>query len=254
MEITIVGSGTCVPSLKRSSCSVLIEVANERLLFDTGAGTLRRLLELEVDFSRIPYIFFSHLHTDHTGELCSFLFAMKNPETYRRTEGLRIVAAQGFLNFYERLKDVYGEWIELGPDLIEIIELYNNRADHRDFGTFRVDTLPVVHTTESIAYRITSRDGKSVVYSGDTDFCDNLVTLSEDADLLICESSLPDEIKVPGHMTPSLAGLTAEKAGAKRLILTHLYPECESVDIAEQCGKTYTGDLMIAEDSLKVSI
>jgi ribonuclease BN (tRNA processing enzyme) len=93
-----------------------------------------------------------------------------------------------------------------------------------------------------------------VVYSGDTDFCDNLVTLSEDADLLICESSLPDEIKVPGHMTPSLAGLTAEKAGAKRLILTHLYPECESVDIAEQCGKTYTGDFMIAEDSLKISI
>jgi ribonuclease BN (tRNA processing enzyme) len=65
MEITIVGSGTCVPSLKRSSCSVLIEVANERLLFDTGAGTLRRLLELEVDFSRIPYIFQSPSYGPH---------------------------------------------------------------------------------------------------------------------------------------------------------------------------------------------
>ena len=254
MNITIVGSGTCVPSLKRSTCSVLMEIAGEKLLFDTGAGTLRRLLELGVDFSAIPYIFYSHLHPDHTGEFCSFVFAMKYPETYRRKIPFKIVAAKGFAGFYERLKNAYGDWIELDPRLMEIIELNNHKADHRDFGTFRVDTLPMAHTEESIAYRITSLDGISVVYSGDTDFCQNLIRLSKDADLLICECALPDQIKVPGHLTPSLAGQIAEEAGAKMLVLTHFYPECEEVDIAEQCRKSYSGKLILAEDCMRISL
>ncbi len=254
INVTIVGSGTCVPSLKRSSCSVLMEVGGEKLLFDTGAGTLRRLLELGVDFSAIPYIFYSHLHPDHTGEFCSFLFAMKYPETYRRKKPFKIVAAKGFSDFYERLKNVYGDWIELEPQLVELIELKNNKADHRDFGAFHVDTLPMDHTEESIAYRVTSKNGKSVVYSGDTDFCRNLIRLSKDADLLICESALPDQIKVPGHLTPSLAGQIAEEAGAKMLLLTHFYPECAPVDIAEQCRKSYSGKLLLAEDSMRVSV
>jgi len=45
LTVTILGSGTCVPSLRRSSCSVLIEVGASKLLFDMGAGTMRRLLE-----------------------------------------------------------------------------------------------------------------------------------------------------------------------------------------------------------------
>ncbi len=254
IDVTIVGSGTCVPSLKRSSCSVLLEIAGEKLLFDTGAGTLRRLLELGVDFSAVPYIFYSHLHPDHTGELCSFLFAMKYPETYRRKKPFKIVAAKGFCEFYERLKGVYGEWITLDPYLMEVVELNNDKADYRDFETFHVDTLPMAHTEQSIAYRITSIDGGSVVYSGDTDFCQNLIKLSKDADLLICESALPDQIKAPGHLTPSLAGQIAEEAGAKSLLLIHFYPECESVDIAEQCRKTYSGKLLLAEDCMRISV
>lgn len=231
-----------------------MEIAGEKLLFDTGAGTLRRLSELGVDFSTIRYIFYSHLHPDHTGELCSFLFAMKYPETYRRKKPFKIVAAKGFLNFYERLKNVYGDWIELGPQLMELIEFNNKKADRQNFETFCVDTLPMAHTEESIAYRITSRDGASVVYSGDTDFCQNLIRLSRDADLLICESALPDQIKVPGHLTPSLAGQIAEEAGVKKLLLTHFYPECESVDIAEQCRKTYSGTLLLAEDFMHLCV
>ncbi len=47
ITVTILGSGTCVPSLKRSSCSVLMEIGERRLLFDSGPGTMRRLLEAE---------------------------------------------------------------------------------------------------------------------------------------------------------------------------------------------------------------
>ncbi|MCK4390580.1 MAG: MBL fold metallo-hydrolase [Desulfobacterales bacterium] len=248
MKITILGSGTCVPSLKRSSCSVLIEIDHSLLLFDSGAGTMRRLLEVGVTIDNLCYIFYSHLHPDHTGELVPFLFATKYPDTYRRRKPFVIVAARGFLDFYDKLKCAYGEWIELAPGLVEISELDTTGPDHLDCGLFDVDSLPMKHTDMSLAYRITGPDGKSIVYSGDTDFCENLVTLSRGADLLICESAFPDEMKVEGHLTPSLAGRIATKAGVKKLVLTHFYPECDAVDLFEQCRKTYHGPLVLAED------
>ncbi|MBW1822481.1 MAG: ribonuclease Z, partial [Deltaproteobacteria bacterium] len=80
ITVTILGSGTCVPSLKRSSCSVLVEVSDSKLLFDSGPGTMRRLLEAGITIFDISFIFYSHLHPDHTGELVTFLFATKYPD------------------------------------------------------------------------------------------------------------------------------------------------------------------------------
>ena len=107
---------------------------------------------------------------------------------------------------------------------------------------------------ESIGYRITSDNERSVVYSGDTDYSENLITLSYNVDLLISECSLPDEIKVPGHITPSLAGDMAQKAGAKKLLLTHFYPQCEDVDIKAQCRKTYNGEIILAQDLMTITL
>jgi ribonuclease BN (tRNA processing enzyme) len=254
MKITIIGSGTCVPSLERSSCSVLIEISQDLLLFDSGAGTMRRLLEAGVRINQLSYIFYSHLHPDHTGELIPFLFATKYPEAYSRRKPFTIVAAKGFVDFYETLKQAYGEWIELAPGLLNISELDTTGRDHLDCGPFDVDSLPMDHTQMSLAYRITGSDGKSVVYSGDTDVCDNLVALAKGVDVLICESALPDEMKVDGHLTPSLAGRIATEAGVKKLVLTHFYPECDAVDIAEECRKTYQGPLVIAEDLMEIAM
>lgn len=254
MKITILGSGTCVPSLKRSSCSVLIEIAQSLLLFDSGAGTMRRLLEAGVTIDKLAYIFYSHLHPDHTAEIVPFLFATKYPHTYRRRKPFIIVAAKGFVDFYEKLKFAYGQWIELAPGLLSISELDTTGRDHLDCDLFDVDSLPMDHTDMSLAYRITGPDGRSVVYSGDTDLCDNLVTLAKGVDVLICESALPDEIKVPGHLTPSLAGRIATQAGVKKLVLTHFYPECDAVNVSEQCRKAYHGPLVLAEDLMEIKL
>jgi ribonuclease BN (tRNA processing enzyme) len=248
MQITILGSGTCVPSLRRSACSVLIQIDKAMLLFDSGPGTMRRLLEAGVTIDQISYIFYSHLHPDHSAELVPFLFATKYPESYKRRRPFTIVAAKGFGDFYEKLRLAYGHWIELAPGLMHIAQLDNKDRDHLDCGDFDVDSLPMDHTETSLGFRITDPSGQSVVYSGDTDACENLVTLARDVDVLICESALPDELKAPGHLTPSLAGRIASRAGVRKLVLTHFYPECDAVDVAEQCRKTYQGPLVLAED------
>ena len=213
---------------------------------------MRRLLEAGITIFDISYIFFSHFHPDHTGELVSFLFSTKYPDENRRQAPLTLVAGKGFLNFYGRLKKAYGKWIELAPGLLNIIELDNQARDYRRFDSFTVESLPVAHNDESIAYRVTDLQGKSIVYSGDTDFCDNLVVLANNADLFICESALPDQLKVPGHLTPSLAGEVAKRANVRQLILTHFYPECKKVDIEKECRKTYQGQLKLATDLMKI--
>jgi ribonuclease BN (tRNA processing enzyme) len=215
---------------------------------------MRRLLEVGISIDQLSYIFYSHLHPDHTGELIPFLFATKYPEAYGRRKPFTIVAARGFTEFYETLKQAYGEWIELAPGLLDIAELDTTGRDHLYCGVFDVDSLPMDHTHMSLAYRITGSDGRSVVYSGDTDVCDNLVTLAKGVDVLICESALPDAMKVDGHLTPSLAGSIATQAGVKKLVLTHFYPECDAVDITEECRKTYKGPLVIAEDLMEITV
>jgi ribonuclease BN (tRNA processing enzyme) len=254
MKITILGSGTCVPSLERSSCAVLVQIEDKNLLFDSGAGTMRRLLRADLSINDITHIFYSHLHPDHTGEFVPWLFATKYPETYRRRELFMIVAAKGFAAFYENLKIAYGHWIELEEGLLTITELDNKGPDHLNCGVFDIDSLPMEHTEQSLGYRITTTKGSSLVYSGDTDMCENLVTLAKDADILICESALPDETKVAGHLTPSLAGDIANRAGVRKLVLTHFYPECHTVDIAAQCRKTYKGPLVLAEDLMEITL
>ncbi len=253
-KVTILGSGTCVPSLKRSSCSVMAEIGDTKLLFDSGAGTMRRLLESGTTVFEISYIFFSHFHPDHTSELIQFLFANKYPDGSRRKKPLTIIAGTGFSGFFSGLKAAYGHWIELAPGMLDVIELYTNGPDSRRFDNFTVDSLPVEHNDESLAYRITGPNKKSVVYSGDTDYSDNLVTLAKDADLLICESAFPDQLKVDGHLTPSIAGQIAARADVGKLVLTHFYPACEQFDIEKECRKSYSGPLVLAEDLLKIEL
>jgi len=249
---TILGSGTCVPSLKRSACAVLLEVETAKLLFDFGPGTMHRLLSAGVEIFDIDFIFLSHFHPDHTAELVPFIFATKYPDSERRKSPVTIFAGKGFHTFFKGLQDVYGDWIALPDGLLNIVEISDITQPKLALDAFSLETQPMMHREESLGYRVTNADGKSMVYSGDTDATENLVRLSREVDLLICESAMPDALKVPGHLTPSLAGEMATRAGVKKLVLTHLYPECDQVDLIAECRKTYHGPLLIAEDLMRI--
>ncbi len=254
LKVTILGSGTCVPSLERSSCSVLLEIDNQKMVIDMGPGTMRRLLRTETTILQVSHIFLSHFHPDHSGELVPFLFASKYPVHTRRQTPLTIVAGNGFSTFFSGLSSVFGEWIDIGPGLLDILELNNAARSEQSFDDFTLESMPVKHRPESLAYRITAPNGTSVVYSGDTDVCDSLVDIAKDADLFICESAFPDDLKKEGHLTPSRAGEIAARSNVRKLVLTHFYPECETVDIEKECRKTYSGPLVLAQDLMEFQL
>ena len=254
IEVTVLGSGTCVPSLERSACSVLMRVGGRQLVFDSGPGTMRRLLEAGTDIFEIDYLFYSHFHPDHTAELVPFLFANKYPDASRRRKPLTIVGGPGLKAFMAKLETVYGHWIQLDGGMLELIEMDGAPSSGFKAAGFAAMAASVEHNPESVAYRIESPSGASVVYSGDTDVSERLVALAKTAGLLICESAVPDEQKIPGHLTPALAGEIAAGADVERLMLTHFYPACLGVDLVAQCRRTYQGPLILAEDLMTVMV
>ena len=213
---------------------------------------MRRLLRAGVRIFDLTHIFYSHFHPDHTAELVPLLFATKYPDAGARKSPLTLMAGNGFQAFFNGLKNVYGSWIDLEPGILKIIELDNQAYDSHHFERFQIESMPVVHREESVAVKITGPDGLKIVYSGDTDMSENLVTLSRNADILICESAFPDDCKIAGHLTPSLAGKMATRAGVGKLVLTHFYPECETADIEMECRKTYKGPLVLAKDLQRI--
>lgn len=224
------------------------------MLLDLGAGTMRRLLESGRTISDVTHVLFTHFHPDHTGEFVSFIFATKYPEIYRRRTSLVVGGGKGIGNFYDGLRNVFGHWIELAPGMLKFIECDTEHLDRYDGGRFAVVTLPLNHIARSVGFRIEIDDGPVIVYTGDTDVCDNVVTLAAEADVLVCEAAFPDGMKIDGHLTPSLAGRIASAARVKHLVLTHFYPECDNVDMEAQCRRTWSGPLLVAGDLMELEV
>lgn len=253
MEAIILGSGTGVPSLKRGAPGLLIKIGRQQLLFDSGPGTLNRLLQINIDYRKLGYIFYTHFHPDHVAELVPFLFACKYHSSPRK-KPLRIVGPKGMENLYFSLLEVYGEWILPEKYSVEINEL--NGEPYQGHG-WVVYNRPLKHTDPCIGYRIETKNGeslKSIVYSGDTDYCHEIVDLARNADLFISECSFPERHRLKGHLTPRLAGKIGRESGCRHLVLTHLYPICDNYNIASECRKEFKGRLTIAKDLLKIVV
>jgi len=48
--------------------------------------------------------------------------------------------------------------------------------------------------------------------------------------------------------------MIATRASVGKLVLTHFYPECDNVDMAAQCRKTWSGPLALAEDLMTITV
>ena len=249
-ELIILGSGTGVPSLRRGSPGILLISDGAKILIDSGSGALRRMLEAEITYQEIDLLLYTHTHPDHIADLVPILFACKYAEQPRQRD-LLCMGGLGFAGYFEELRALYGSWIKPQSYHLTIKELSQQPFSFHDV---RISLKAMAHLPGSVGYRIELKDGKSIVISGDTDYCQNIVDLGFEADLLILECSFPDGKKVEGHLTPSLAGRIGMEARCKRLLLTHLYPPCDQVDILEQSRRVYKGEIIIAEDLMRIKI
>jgi len=249
-ELIIIGSGTGIPSLRRSSPGLVVLSDSATLLIDSGPGALRKMLEVGITYQDIDILLYTHIHPDHVSDLVHVLFACKYADLPREKE-LLCIGGPGFKSYFEKLKNLYGHWIEPQSYPLVIKEASQEAFPYRDL---RISSKPMAHISESVGYRIEFKDGRSMAVSGDTDYCQNIIDLASEVDLLVLECSFPDGKKVEGHLTPSLAGRIASESRCKKLLLTHLYPVCDQFDIVSQCKQIYPGQVILGEDLMRIQI
>ncbi len=252
MEVTILGSGTCSPSPRRGCAGYLLETGGRTLLIDAGPGTYRQLARHCVDFASIDEIFITHMHVDHINDLPAILFSRKHCLGGAPKDELVIHGPTGFSKYFSLLLNAYGSQLE-GIK----IKINDHSDDEWKTGDITVKTLPMNHSLINLGYRFERfLDGreKSLVYSGDTSPCENIVTLARQTGCLLMEASAPDNAPVPGHTTTSQAAEIARKAEVRLLVLTHLSPENDTGGLEEQVSAIYRGNVIVAADGMKIRI
>jgi ribonuclease BN (tRNA processing enzyme) len=253
MQITILGSGTATPSLERNASGIAIECSESLLLVDMGPGTLRRMCEAGVDAKLVDAIFITHFHPDHVSDLIPFLFASNYAFGPARPTPFHLVGPEGLEQMYQQFVGIYDGWIVPTGGRLLLRELSDRVPTFSDLPGVSVRSVRSAHTPTSRAFRIDA-DGVSVTITGDTDESDAIVELARSSNVLICECSMPEGQKVPGHLVPSEAGRMGSKAGVGTLVLTHFYPPCEEVDVVAQAAESFAGRIVRAQDLMKIGV
>ncbi len=242
-----------MPYTQRGSSGYILELSDTKILLDCGSGSTWKLAELGINYLLIDHIFLSHLHPDHTGDLVPFLFATKyaygSPYGSYREKPLYLWGGEGFINFFNTLSVAYKDWIV--PDTLNIDELDEST---KKFNDFTLASIRTPHIESSIAYRIEA-DGKSLVYSGDTDYSESFIEFSTDVDVLLIECALAsNKLKLEGHLTPSEVIDIVNISKAKKVIVTHLYPRCDEEKVVETIRANVGVEVIEAKDLLVMEI
>jgi len=253
-EVIILGSGTCVPSIRRAGPAQCLRTNGITILIDSASGTLRQLLRAGIRQDQVDLILYTHFHPDHTGELVPFIFASKYGPGFNREKPVFVWGPEGLNDLLRGFEGAWGEWAIPAADSIIFEEIPVAMKTSQQFPPLTISTIHTNHTPRSLAYRIDTPSGKGIVFSGDTDFCQEIIDISTGADLLVLECAAPEGRKVQGHMTPSEAGTVAREAAVKRLLLSHFYPECDQSDLLTPCRAQYDGPVILAEDLMRMVI
>ncbi len=245
MRFQVLGSGTCVPSLERSAPADYLRIGDTEILIDCGAGTLVQLEKAGRSYKDIDVLCVTHFHPDHTTELVAFIHALKRTPDYTRKKPLLLVGPPGFEAFYAARVDSFPL---PGTFSLRIREITGTLK----FPGFTVASCRTVHSEESIAYRF-SDGNKDIVITGDTDFDEHLTAFAKGCDLLVAECSFEDARKTRGHLTPKECARIAKESGAKRLLLTHIYPTATGEQRLAEARKDFPATLL-AEDLLELDV
>jgi ribonuclease BN (tRNA processing enzyme) len=246
MRMTVLGSCGAWPSAGRACSGYLVEDEGFRLLVDPGYATLPRLLR-HVAAEDIDAVLVSHGHPDHCADLNPLLRARALDSD--PAPRLPVHSLPGALDRVLALDR---------PGMLDqAFTLRAFKAGGRfEIGPFVVDTWALPHFVANAGLRLTS-GGRTLAYTGDAGPCRELTELARGADLFLAEATYPDEVPAADARFLSSArqaGEYATRAGAGRLLLTHLWPGTRTAHAEEAARATYGGQVEVAREDETVHL
>jgi ribonuclease BN (tRNA processing enzyme) len=256
MRLTTLGGSAAGIGTRQGCSSYLVRSDATALVLDMGPGTLGEL-RAHVDYRALDGIVISHLHVDHILDLVELRFTLAyNPIPAERPvplflppDGiatLRRVAqafesAESGLEWFTGVFDVQ----EYDPDgLVEI-------------GDLTCSFHETAHFVPCWAIRVLAPDGAGdLFYTADTGPSANLVPAAHGATVVVAEAADKSAPDMPweqrGHLTPTEAATLARDAGARTLVLTHIWEELDADEMLRLAGRHFNGTILRATPGMEV--
>lgn len=270
-KVTLLGTGYPLPRIDRFGASTLVQAGSTFLLFDAGRGCLIRLQQSKVTYDNLDAVFFTHLHSDHIVGFPDLWLTGWN--VTKRAVPLNVFGPRGTRQMTDNLKEAYAFDIKTriedgrspvaGSQLIttEIEEGVVYEKNGIKVIAFLVDHFPVV---PAYGYRIEYK-GHSVVISGDTRYCPNLIKFAKGTDLLIHEVLIaPDTVSksnkvypaVAHHITPEQAAEVFDCVKPKVAVYTHIVEFFGATDeeLLRRTKALYNGKVLVGKDLMSFII
>lgn len=246
MRITVLGKSPAWQDAGGACSGYLVEADDRCLLLDCGNGVFGKLRAAR-DFTDVCAVVISHLHADHFIDLVPYAYAL----TYShqaRAAGSRpaLYAPPGARETFRQITGAWqaAELIEQAFDLHEY-----DPAGEIDLDPLRVRFHEVPHFIRTHAVQVREGDG-SFTYGADCRPNDAIVAFGRDTDLLLLEATLeePEVAGHRGHLTPAEAGEHARRAGAHRLVLTHMSADHDASWATAEAERAFGGSVELARE------
>lgn len=253
MKVTVLGKSPAWQDAGGACSGYLVEERGYCLLLDCGNGVFSKLREAR-DYTTVDAVVLSHLHADHFIDLVPYSYALSYSPHPCADRGRRpeLHVPPGAVETFRR---VTGAWN--APDLIEQafrVHEYDPEAT-LELGPLRIAFREVPHFVRTHAVQIA--DGRATfTFGADCAPNDGLVEFAQGTDLLMLESTLdqPETAEPRGHLMPGEAGELGRRAGARRLVLTHISDDIDAAWASGEAERAFGAPVEVTHEGATYTV
>jgi ribonuclease BN (tRNA processing enzyme) len=222
------------------------------VLLDCGPGVLGKLRAVR-DYAEVDAVVLSHLHADHMLDIIPFASALiYGPRWAGGRDGRPrpvLHAPSGAREAFEQVCEGSGMFHSHVADAFELREY--TPEDTLAIGPLVVRFRPVPHFVPAQAVEFAEGE-RRITFSSDCGPNVELCDFARDTDLLLIEASVTEADAAQGgergHLTPREAGEHGRRAGARRVVLTHVSDELDAGEALAQATAAYGGEVEMAAE------
>jgi len=185
------------------------------------------------------------------------LFGMKHaPQTRSRKKPLHIFGCAGTEKLLAAIDEAHDYRLSELPFPLDLSEVPANESSSpfEILSGLTADVISTPHRPESLALRVADDRGTAIVYSSDTGFSEEVACFARHADLFLLECSFYCNKPIQTHLELADAMRMSAIAEPRKVVLTHLYPEWDGVDLEGEAKKLWPGETIAAHDGLRIEV